>query len=537
MAVDKFEYLIIGAGPAGLQLGYFFEKANRNYLMLEADDKVGSFFHKFPRHNKLISINKVYTGYEDSEINLRWDWNSLLSDSERMLLKNYSREYFPQTNDFVRYLEDFSNQFNLNIKYNCQVVEISKKDEFIVMEDNGNVYSAPRLILATGLSKAYIPEIPGIELAENYTDVSVNPEDFANQRVLIIGKGNSGFETADNLVATASLIHIASPTPIEMAWKTKYVGHLRAVNNNFLDTYQLKSQNGILDASLDNIKYHNGEYIVSFSYTHANGEKEDLIYDRVIVCTGFRFDDSIFAKSCKPELTINNRFPSQTSEWESTNVNDLYFAGVLMHMRDYKKKQSGFIHGFRYNIRALHHLLELKYHGQNLPYEVIAATAEDITNAILKRVNQSSGLWQQTGFLCDLIVVSEKDEAAVYYPELPNDYIYESEFSQFQHYYIVTLEFGNELEKSIDPFMIERVHKDDAENAYQSAFMHPIIKRYKGKALIAEHHVIEDLESEWLEEVHFKPLIKFLKNYLFYENYSSDQPILTSNKQVCKTAN
>ena len=364
----NFEYIVIGAGPAGLQLGYYLEKANRNYLILEGGNKAGEFFSKFPRHKKLISINKVYTGYEDTEINLRWDWNSLLSDSEEMLFKNYSREYFPNTDDLVRYLNDFASHFNLKIKYSCKVVKIAKNDKFMVIDNNGNVYSADRVIIATGFSKPYVPEIPGIELAENYTDISVDPEDFANQRVLIIGKGNSGFETADSLVATASLIHIASPTPVEMAWKTKYVGHLRAVNNNFLDTYQLKSQNGILDASIDRIDRINEKYIVYLSYTHANGEREGLIYDRVIVCTGFSFNDSIFDESCKPKLVINNRFPKQTSEWESTNVEDLYFAGVLTHMRDYKKKQSGFIHGFRYNIKALHQILEYKYHKQELPH-------------------------------------------------------------------------------------------------------------------------------------------------------------------------
>ena len=114
--IAEFEYLIIGAGPAGLQLGYYLEKANRNYLILEAANQAGSFFSKFPRHKTIISINKVYTGYEDSEVNLRWDWNSLLSDSKEMLFKNYSREYFPHTDDLVRYLHDFAKHFSLKIK-------------------------------------------------------------------------------------------------------------------------------------------------------------------------------------------------------------------------------------------------------------------------------------------------------------------------------------------------------------------------------------------------------------------------------------
>src|SRR6266480_3395521 len=89
-----YDYLIIGAGPGGLQLGYFLQKAQRSYLILEANSGPGSFFKSFPRHRMLISTNKVYTGFDDPELNLRFDWNSLLSDSEELLFKNFSKRYF-----------------------------------------------------------------------------------------------------------------------------------------------------------------------------------------------------------------------------------------------------------------------------------------------------------------------------------------------------------------------------------------------------------------------------------------------------------
>ena len=38
--------------------------------------------------------------------------------------------------------------------------------------------------------------------------------------------------------------------------------------------------------------------------------------------------------------------------WGSTKVKNLYFAGTPMHGRDYRKSSGGFIHGFRYLIRA-----------------------------------------------------------------------------------------------------------------------------------------------------------------------------------------
>ena len=489
-----------------MQLGYYLEKAGRNYLILEAGTSAGTFFKKFPRHRTLISSNKVYTGYDDTERNLRWDWNSLLCENDELLFKNYSKEYFPPADEMVRYLTDFANTYKLKIKYQTKAVRISKNDDFAVLDQNGESYSCKRLIIASGFMKPYVPPIPGIELVELYTDVSVDPNDFINQKVLILGKGNSGFETAENIITTAAVIHIASPNPLSLAWKTHFVGHLRAVNNNLLDTYQLKSQNAVLDASVEKIKrLENGKYVVSLSYTHANGEKEDLVYDRVIACTGFRFDSSVFDESCRPDLVINDRFPNQTSTWESSNIQELYFVGTLTQARDFKKTTSGFIHGYRYNARTLHRILEQKYHGNPLPRYPVPATSQGLVDAVMKRVNTSSALWQQFGFLADLIVVTDNGDKARYYEELPADYVHDSELGRNDHYYKVTLEFGK---ITGDPFNIER--HPDPNAAVRSTFLHPVIRRFSGNNLIAEHHILEDLYGEWLkEEAHIRPLYEF----------------------------
>lgn len=63
---------------------------------------LGSFFEKYPRHRKLISINKRHTGSTNKEFNLRHDWNSLLSDDDRMLFKEFSKDMFPHADTYVR---------------------------------------------------------------------------------------------------------------------------------------------------------------------------------------------------------------------------------------------------------------------------------------------------------------------------------------------------------------------------------------------------------------------------------------------------
>src|SRR6185436_13712510 len=500
-AVDC-EYLILGGGPAGLQLGHHFATAGRSYLILEAGEGPGSFFRKFPRHRTLISSNKVYTGYDDPEVNLRWDWNSLLTDDGRLLFGDYTRKYFPPVDKLVQYLIDYASCYNLKLRCNTRIVRVERpgnaNEVFRVFDDRSSSWTCRRLIVATGVTRPYVPAIPGVELAEQYMDVSVNPEDFVNQRVLIVGKGNSAFETAENLIETTALIHVCSPNPLKLAWATHFLGNLRAVNNNFLDTYQLNAQNAVLDATIERIaRSEGGKLAVSLRYSHACGEAEDIVYDRVIFCTGFRFDTSIFSDECRPELTIDDRFPVQTCEWESSNVPGMYFAGTLTQTRDYKKTTSGFIHGFRYNTRTLHRMLEKKYHGRDLPSREVEPTAEGLMLAAMARINRSSALWQQHGFLHDVIVLPTDGGNARYYEELPLAYVHETSLSASDHYYTLALELG---------------HVDAAD---ESVFLHPVVRRWNGPLLVAEYHLLENLFGEWKDlDHHIAPLREFFARHL-----------------------
>jgi thioredoxin reductase len=516
------EYLVIGAGPAGLQLAYFLQQAGRDYLVLEAGSAPGTFFSKFPRHRELISSNKRYTGSDDPEFNLRMDWNSLLSDDPTLRFTRYSQRYFPAADEMVRYLGDFAAAHRLRIQYGTRVARITRNGCFRVADQRGNTYEAQRLIVATGVSKPYIPTIPGIETAELYTTVSVNPGDFADQRVLIIGKGNSAFETANNLIETAAVIHVAGPNSIRLAWRTHFVGHLRAVNNNFLDTYQLKSQNALLDGNVERIERDGESYVVTVSFKRANEVKRNLRYDRVIVCTGFRFDSSIFADERKPELTIKDRFPSQTSGWESMNVPDLYFAGTLMQVRDYKKSTGGFIHGFRYGVRTLHRMLEKKYHGQHWPHRSLPGEPQALMEAVVARVNRTSALWQQFAFLCDLIVV-EADSRARYYEELPVDYVHDSDFGTKDCYFTITLEYGPDHDK-VDPFdiSVRRIAQDDPTHAFDARYLHPVVRLYRRNQLVAEHHVAENLENDWAGPAQRVPLSEFFSRHISGQLASSE---------------
>ncbi|MEU8209328.1 NAD(P)-binding domain-containing protein [Micromonospora sp. NPDC049044] len=503
--------LIIGAGPAGLQLAELLERDGHDYVVLEGGPRPGTFFETYPRHRQLISINKVWTGSADPEFNLRSDWNSLLTDDPALLFKNYSTRYFPAADDLVRYLADFAR--GLNVRYDTRVTSVAKTDELFTVRAGDQVFQARRIVVATGVSQLYVPPIEGAELVERYDTVSVEPADFVNQRVLIIGKGNSAFETADALVETAATIHLAGPHSIKLAWQTHYVGHLRAVNNNFLDTYQLKSQNAVLDGTVEQIsKREDGGFRVVFRYARTVEKLRELAYDRVILCTGFRFDASIFAESARPELVIKDRFPAQTPAFESVNVPGLYFAGTLSQQRDFKKSTNGFIHGFRYATRALHHILRERHHGQPWPSRPIPATPEAIADSIIARINVTSALWQQFAVLGDVITVD--GETARYREEVPVAYLRDAEPDVFA--FLITLEYGPDHDQ-VDPFdiTVPRPAENDPDAAQDAGYLHPVVRVLRDGQVVAEHHLAENLENNWdLPSVHRQPLEVFVKGVL-----------------------
>ncbi|WP_433076826.1 NAD(P)-binding domain-containing protein [Dactylosporangium sp. CA-052675] len=505
------DYLIIGAGPAGLQLAALLQaEGRRDYLVLEGAGRPGAFFARFPRHRQLISINKPRTGTDDPELNLRLDWNSLLSDDPALLFTRYTPRYFPQAEDYLRYLADFASRLDLRIRYDTRVSRVAFADGLFDVDG----IAARHVVVATGMSRSYEPPIEGYELAEHYADMPVDPDDFTGQRVLVIGKGNSAFETADALMETTTVIHVAGPSSVHLAWRTHYVGHLRAVNNNFLDTYQLKSANAVLDGHVRRIERDADGYTVTFSFSRADEVVKQLRYDRVLACTGFRFDASIFDESARPDLAIKDRFPQQTSAFESVNVPGLYFAGTLTQQRDFKRGTNGFIHGFRYGVRALHRILQARHHATPWPATPLKAGPEAITDAIIARVNRSSALWQQFGFLADVVTV--EDGQVSYLEEVPVDYVRDGGLGDPPLALLTTLEYGPDHDK-VDPFdiSVRRIAQDAAGQAHDAAYLHPVVRALRGGEVVAVHHLAENLENRWdRPEVHVRPLAAFVARQL-----------------------
>ena len=203
--------IVVGAGPAGIQMGYLLEMANRDYLILDGRSVAGSFFTKFPRHRRLNSFNKQFNWFEEDDFNMRFDWHSLLTHDFSFRYKGYSKELFPLADTLAQYIADFREHFGIRVQFDTRVTYIDRDPEtkqFILTLSDGDEIRCRSLVMATGPVKPNIPDIPGIEHAVGYEDHTTDLEAYENKRVVIVGGGNSAFETANHLAPAAAMISV-----------------------------------------------------------------------------------------------------------------------------------------------------------------------------------------------------------------------------------------------------------------------------------------------------------------------------------------
>lgn len=97
-------------------------------------------------------MNKKFTGEKNKEFNLRHDWHSLIENDGSGSYKftsNYSQDNFPQADTLVKYLNDFAQKFELNIKYNTRIKNIKcsrdlsnqKKSTFELKDETNSKYN------------------------------------------------------------------------------------------------------------------------------------------------------------------------------------------------------------------------------------------------------------------------------------------------------------------------------------------------------------------------------------------------------------
>lgn len=516
----EFETIIVGAGPAGLQLGYFLQKGGHPYCILERAPVAASFFDHYPQSGKLISINKKNTGSDSYEFNLRHDWNSLLND-EKMSFTSYSDEYYPAKEDLVRYMNDFAKRFKLNIRYQRNVTAIFKASgedgvatgyTLHVTGPSGAIetYNCKKLVMATGVSVPNQPQfiddtkVKPKHYADYPKDFFRKPENleaFRNKSVMILGNGNSAFELGNLLTPISSHVAIYGRRAKTWASVSHYTGDLRSVYMPFYDTFLLKSLNGI----------NWGDELVGFEQSSPTSKyrpyyicspicatKHDIYsidgFDHVIFATGWKFDDSPFKFHVR--VGHNGKYPIIDENYQSVDNTNLFFIGALMHSHDFKRSSGGFIHGFRYLIEYFYHIhYDKKMDIDIFPNQDLKA----LVGHIIYKINHTSPMYQMYGQIGDIFYYDSAKKEFVYFNNVPNSFVGRiAKRYPKQTFFRIQLQYGDQHVKEIAELGTTTTNPANAQ------LLRPVVHvlRSRPRSLTengAEPYVIEEIES-----VHFR---------------------------------
>jgi putative flavoprotein involved in K+ transport len=180
MTVERFDTVIVGGGQAGLAVGYHLARRKRQFVILDAGDRVGDSWRK------------------------RWDSLRLHTPARYSGLPGRrfpgSGWSYPGKDDVADYLEDYAARFDLPVRTGIRVDRISRNGSGYVLASDGRRFEADSVVVASGgYHGLRVPGFAGdldpgiLQLAS--TDYR-NPSLLREGGVLVVGAGNSGAEIA-----------------------------------------------------------------------------------------------------------------------------------------------------------------------------------------------------------------------------------------------------------------------------------------------------------------------------------------------------
>ncbi|MGZ9275858.1 MAG: NAD(P)-binding domain-containing protein [Candidatus Limnocylindrales bacterium] len=405
-----YPVVVIGSGPGGLQVSYALRRLGIDHAVISADPAPGGMFRRWPFFQRLLSWTKPHApAPRGSRAYERYDWNSLLADEpEARALQPELMDgtsYFPSRPEMEANLVAFAERTRIAVRYDCRWTGTRRVDDadggFVVSTSDGE-YRAGALVIAVGVAEPYTPPGNGMEFTHHYADVRP-VETYADRRVLMLGKQNSGFELANGLLPWARRIVLASPSTARLSVETRSLAGVRARYVQPFEDHVLGGGVAILDAALDRIERvpgGDGSLMVHLRRTDGGGDLS-IEVDDVIAATGFVAPlEDLPAIGCS--ISGRSRLPLLTPWWESTTLPGVSFAGTIGQsakglVKHGVPSNSGAVHGARYNARVLaRHLAETRF-GVVLPRPSIAAG--DLVGIVATELAEAPELWHQRAYL------------------------------------------------------------------------------------------------------------------------------------------
>jgi len=318
---DDVEVAVVGAGQAGLAMGYFLRRQGRRFVILERADDIAAAWRE------------------------RWDSLTLFTPRRYSALPGLpfpgDPDGYPTRDEVVAYLERYAETFELPIELNGEVKRLDRDDSGrFHLETDGRALTADQVVIATGpFQTPYVPSLAddvGDDVFQTHAVGYRRPADVPAGSVLVAGGGNTGFQIAKELSATHRVVLAigSRQTPLPQRplgrdlfwWLTK-----ARILDKTVDTRlgrKLSTRETLIGSSPRDLKRRYGvelrrRVIAADGRSVRFEDGAELEVDAVIWATGYRSDYSWIRLAIFEETGLRPRHRRGITE-----VSGLYFLGL-----------------------------------------------------------------------------------------------------------------------------------------------------------------------------------------------------------------
>lgn len=192
------QVVVIGGGQSGLAVGYFLRRTGLDFEILDANQGPGGAWPS------------------------AWDSLRLFSPAQWSSLPGWPMPPapgggYPGRDHVAAYLAAYEERYRLPVRRPVRVEAVERAgDRLLVRTDAGSCTASAVVSATSGASRPFVPGYPGAGVFRGqqlHSSSYRSPQEFAGQRVLVVGGGNSGAQILAELSLAAEVTWVTPEAP------------------------------------------------------------------------------------------------------------------------------------------------------------------------------------------------------------------------------------------------------------------------------------------------------------------------------------